>query len=243
MRQLRNITSTSRVAAAVVIVCLSGLSCKLEPGDSNDRPLTLGDIKIALASAAGDNIDIELYGRVADYDVRDSLYDAFGLGLFKHFIEVHDSTGRSVTVFYTLPLAQFLKVDTTTFVTLSYKRIESRSALLIKNKRDSLLCLFGTLLPRELESLEIQGGVQNIRIRSGENPVNTRLTDCGREGDFNMIFGDDFASASVQPAQTAFLFSGSYSYSVTNVANTYLIKNIKACADSIGLFAYAIIKE
>jgi len=243
MRLLRNITSTSRIATAILIVCLSGLSCKLEPGDLNSQRLTLGNIDIALASAAGNNTDTELYGRVAGYDVRDSLYDAFGLGLFKHFIEVHDSTGRSVTVFYTLPLAQFLKVDTTTFVTLSYKKIESRSALLIKNKRDSLLCLFGTLLPGELESFEIRGGIQNIRIHSGEEPVNTRLTDCGREGDFNMIFGDDFASTSVQPAQTAILFSGSYSYAVTNVANTYLIKNTKGCADSVGLFAYTIIKQ
>lgn len=244
MRPLRNTTSSSKILAGIIFVCLSVSSCKLDPVDPNARRLTLGDIQIALVSTLGNRTDIEFNGRVVGYDKVDSLYVAPGLGSYKHFIEVQDTaSGQRLTVYYTLPLAPYLKVDSTLRVVLIYKKIENRSALLIKDKSDSLLCLFGTLLLSDLNLIEAKGGVQNIRILPGNEPLNTRTTACGREGDFNTIFADKFASTSVQPAQTSVLYSGEKSYLVANIANTYLIKNLKGCTDSVEQFAYAVIKQ
>ncbi len=223
---------------------MSLLSCKLDPVDTNAKRLTLGDVQIALISTLGSRTDIEFRGRIVGYDKIDSIYIAPGLGSYKHFIEVQDTiSGERVWVYYTLPLAPYLKVDSTLSVVLIYKKIDTRSALLIKDKRDSLLCLFGTLLRPDLELLEAKGGVQNIRILPGTEPFNTRNTACGREGDFNTIFADNSNSTSVQPAKTSVLYSGEKSYLVANIANSYLIKNIKGCSDSVGQFAYAVIKQ
>ncbi|MEO8166686.1 MAG: hypothetical protein ABI623_00475 [bacterium] len=229
--------STSK--SALVLICMSFLSCKLDPADPNVRRTTLGDVKIMLASTRGNPADVELRGRVTDYDKVDSVYNTH-----KHFIEVRDTiSGRKDTVYYTLPLSPYLKVDTTLRIVMFYKRIENRFALLIKDKRDSLLCLFGTLLLPDLEQLEIKGGVQGIRIIPGTEARATRNTTCGREGDFNTIFSDKFNSTNVQPAQTSVLFSGEKSYLVANIADTYLIKNLQGCRDSVGQFAYAIIRQ
>lgn len=241
MRLLRNSTSNSNIPAAIFFVCMSLLSCKLDPADPNARRLTLGDVHLVLVSTLGSMMDIEFSGRVVG--VRDSLYEEPGVGSFKNFVEVQDTnTGHRLKVYYTLPISQYLKVDTTTRMILIYKRNRSRSALLIKDKSDSLLCLFGTLLLPDLEQLEIKGG-QNIRIIPGNEPSATRNTTCGREGDFNTIFADRFNSTSVKPAQTSVLFSGEKSYFVANIANSYLIKNIKGCTDSVSQFAYVVIKQ
>ncbi len=244
MRLLSNITSSSKNPAAIVLICMSLLSCKLDPADPNARRLTLGDVRLALVSTLGSRTDIEFRGRVVGYDKIDSFYVAPGLGTYKHFIEVLDTiSGDRVWMYYTLPVVPYLKVDTTLHVVLIYKKIAARSALLIKDKSDSLLCLFGTLLLPDLELIETKGGIQNIRVVPGSEPFTTRNTTCGREGDFNTVFADRSNATSVQPAKTSVLFSGEKSYFVANIGNSYLIKNTKGCTDSVAQFAYAVIRQ
>ena len=113
----------------------------------------------------------------------------------------------------------------------------------LKTKSDSLICLVGTLLPHNLDSLQGKTGAQNIRVVPGNEAFNTRVTDCGREGDFNTLFHISQGYANLKPAQTAFITVDERIYLVANIANTYLIKNLNGCPETVGEFAYAVLQQ
>jgi hypothetical protein len=87
------------------------------------------------------------------------------------------------------------------------------------------------------------GGAQNIRVAPGEVALTSRVTACGREGDFNMLFSDNAGFVSVLPAQQTTFVSGERAYLVVNVASSLFIKNMNACPDSVNEFIYIIIRQ
>ncbi len=243
MEQLKNTTSISKLAAAVLAVTFLVASCKMDVIDQNSQRTRLGDIQIAIAGTDVASNDIEVRGRIIESDPnRDSIYTNPRLsGTYKHYIVLDDSTRRD-TVYYTLPVPAKIKSDTVEFV-LIYKKMQNRVALLLKTKSDSLVCLMGTLLPQELAWLPTKAGHQNIRVLSGNEAVATRITDCGREGDFNAFFHISESSANVKPAQTGVLLVDERAYLVANIANTSLIKNTNSCPETVGEFVYVIMQQ
>jgi len=245
MRQLRSIISINNsIAGVIVLAALAIVSCTVDTVDPLSQRTRLGNMQVAIISSRANRTDIEFRGRVTSRDRRDSLYVAAGLGSFKHFVALRDTLTRdTVRVYYTLPLNVQFKVDTTLRVVLIYKQIESRFALLLKTKNDSLVCMIGTLLPNDLEPVQIQSGEQGFRVDVGSDMYASRNTECGREGDYNMIFSTHAGFVDVAPARSGQLQSAEKGYSVYNVANTQVIKDLGTCPNFPTEFAYMIIRQ
>ena len=245
MRQSQSITSISKlglgVCAALAVVGVA--SCKLE-NEAVSARVRLGTIRMATVASVGTRTGFALTGKVTRSDVGDtSAYNVPGVGVFKSFISFRGATSADTArVYYTLPVNAPVRLDTSTYSAV-FVQAQSRAALLIKDKSDSLVCLFGTLLPAEMEPLQAQITAQNLRVKAGDQALDTRATECGREGDFNMLFFDGFGWLSVRPGKTASLTNGDRVYFVANVANTSLIKSTSGCADTVGEFSCMIIKQ
>jgi hypothetical protein len=70
-----------------------------------------------------------------------------------------------------------------------------------------------------------------------------RNSECGREGDYDMLFSTNTASVSVPPVQNGLLQSGEKSYILWNAANTRLVKDLGTCPDFLTEFSYMILRQ
>jgi hypothetical protein len=244
MRLSQSITSISKLkaVACIALAAIGVSSCRLENEPASAR-VRLGTIRIATLASVGTRAGFSLRGKVTRSDVSDtSVYTVAGVGAFKSFISFKSATSPDTArVYYSLPVSAPIRLDTSIYSVL-FAQAQDRSALLIKDKSDSLVCLFGTLLPAELDVLQAQINPQNLRVKSGDQALNSRTTECGREGDFDMLFFDGFGWLSLQPGKTASLANGDRLYFLANVANTSLIKNTGGCVEP-GEFSYMIIKQ
>ncbi len=227
----------------VVIAALLG-GCKLNPIDDSIQRIRMGEITVAFITNRARTPDFEFSGRIRSYDTRDSLYEAPGIGLFKHFLSLRDTASTdSVRLFYSLPANANFRIDSSQRFTFIHRTIESRFALLLKTKNDSLACAFGTLLPEEWLFVLNRAGNQGFRISVGDNLYLARNTQCGREGDFDVIVANNSGNVRVAPARSAILYSGDKAYAVFNVANTRLIKDTGNCPDFVPEFAMMILQQ
>ncbi len=243
MRRLLDITSISKRTGLIVIGLLLG-GCKQDPIDDSIQRIRMGEILVAYITNRGGAPDFEFSGRIRAYDTRDSLYDAPGIGLFKHFISFRDTASTdSVRLFYSLPSNANFRIDSSQRFTFIHRTIESRFALLLKTKNDSLVCAFGTLLPEEWVFVLNRAGNQGFRLSVGDNLYLARNTQCGREGDFDIIVANNSGEVRVGPARSAVLYSGDKAYAVFNVANTRLIKDLGTCPDFVPEFSMMILQQ
>jgi hypothetical protein len=226
----------------IVVALLSG--CKQDPVDDSIKRIRMGDILVAFISNRTVTPDFEFSGRIRAYDTRDSLFEAPGIGQFKHFISLRDTASTdSVRLFYSLPSNVNFRIDSTQRFTLIYRKIDPRFALILKTKNDSLVCAVGTLLPDEWPFVLNRAGNQGFRVSVGDNLYLARNTECGREGDFDIIVANNSGEVRVGPARSAFLFSGDKAYAVFNVVNTKLIKDLGTCAAFVPEFAFMILQQ
>lgn len=235
-------TGTALVLAALLL--LATPACKQDPIDSSIQRLRLGQFQIALITSLRDSSTIVLNGRIRAYDTRDTLYEAPGVGLVKHFVSFRDTVSSdSLRLLYTLPGNLNFRIDSTQRFTLLYRKIDSRFALLLKTKTDSLVCAFGTLLPEEWVFVLNLAGNQGFRVGPGNNLYLARNTECGREGDFDVIFSTAVGTLSVGPARGALMFSGDKVYAVFTVVNTRLIKGSGRCPNFQPEFGIMILQQ
>lgn len=245
MRLSRGITSISKKLGFILILMAALLGgCKQDPIDDSIQRIRMGEIKAAVLTNRASLSDFEFSGRIRAYDTRDSLYEAPGIGLFKHFISLRDTASTdSVRLFYSLPSNVNFRIDSSQRFTFIHRTIESRFALLLKTKNDSLVCAFGTLLPDEWVFVLNRSGNQGFRVSVGDNLFLARNTPCGREGDFDIVVANNSGSVRVGPARSAVLYSGDKAYAVFNVANTQLIKDSGNCPDFVPEFAVMILQQ
>jgi hypothetical protein len=126
---------------------------------------------------------------------------------------------------------------------LIYRRIAARFALLLKTKTDSLVCTFGTLLPEEWVFVLNLAGTQGFRVQAGNNLYLARNTECGREGDFDIIFSSSSGEVRVGPARSALMYNGDRLYALFNVVNTRLIKDLGGCRNFEPEFGMMILQQ
>ncbi len=233
--------SISRIAAALVAVTLLA-GCSTDPQDPQALNRRLGNLVLAVVDSTGEISTAVLTGIIDSSDMNDTTFTVPGVGTYDHHIVFKDTTSNLfLRVYYTLPFDARIRLDPR-LIELRYKKVRERSALLLKNKTDSLVCLFGNLLPEDLQPLLDSAGVQNIKIRRGVESVNIRVNDCGREGDFNTLFDIGPNHLSLYPANYALVQDYDRIYTVVNNANTYLVKNLKGCPETVAEFSYAIIQ-
>jgi hypothetical protein len=243
MRRLHDITSISKRLGLIVISVLLG-GCKQDPIDDSIQRIRMGEILVAYITNRANAADFEFNGRIRAYDTRDSLYEAPGIGLFKHFISFRDTASTdSVRLLYSLPSNVNFRIDSSQRFTFIHRAIESRFALLLKTKNDSLVCAFGTLLPEEWTFVLNRAGNQGFRLGVGDNLYLARNTQCGREGDFDIIVANTSGEVRVGPARSAVLYSGDKAYAVFNVANTRLIKDVGNCPEFVPEFSMMILQQ
>ncbi|MER3524210.1 MAG: hypothetical protein C4326_09125 [Ignavibacteria bacterium] len=229
-------------ALALFVSALSG--CKQDPIDPSIERIRLGEFRVGLITSFTNLNEITMSGRIRAYDTRDSLYEAPGIGSFKHFLSFRDTTTNdTLRLFYTLPSNVNFRIDSTQRFVLFYRKVGERFALLLKTKNDSLVCAFGTLLADEWVFVFNRSGNQGLRVSAGDNVYLARNTVCGREGDFDMIFSAHSGEVRVGPARSALLFSGDKVYAVFNVVNTKLIKDLGRCTDFVPEFAFMILRQ
>lgn len=228
--------------AAVLIATAVFAACVSDPHDPNALNRRMGDLYLAVTDSTGEISTAILTGIIDSSDMNDTTFIVPGVGTFDHHIVFKDTTSNLfLRVYYTLPFDARIRLDPR-LIELRYKKVGSRSALLLKNKTDSLVCLFGNLLPDDLQPLLDAAGAQNIKILRGVESVNIRVNDCGREGDFNTLFDIGPNHVSLYPAQHAIVQDYDRTYTVVNNANTYLVKNLKGCPETVAEFSYAIIQ-
>jgi hypothetical protein len=234
----------------VLLAAVSGLTCSLDPSESTSQRSRLGEVKIAVVASYRNTegvLEMEFRGHVSTpLEPRDSSYTIANVGTFKRRIVLRDtlSTRRdSVTLFYSFPLGLAPRIDPTMTLVFLFKRTATGLGFILKTKSDTLVCMAGTFAGADLETFEAQGGVQNFRVISGNNAHVTRTTDCGREADYNIIFSTNDGSVDVPPTQGASFQSGRYVYTVYNVINTQVVKNVKDCENYSGESAYVILRQ
>jgi hypothetical protein len=168
MSQLKSIMSTNsqtRIVAMIVLVCTALLAtgCKQDPIDPSSQRTRLGTISVAVVATSGIVAEAEFRGRVISLEPRDTSY-TIAPGTFKHLVELRDTlTNRTLKIYFTLPQNAKVKTDTTMRLVCVYKQSGDRSALLLKTKNDSLVCLVGTLPLTELDPVLAKGGEQ-VRV-------------------------------------------------------------------------------
>lgn len=249
MQQSKRTMSTNRLVIALALA-LVGAGCKNDPLGVTSPRSRLGDMKVSVFASYRNTdgaVEMEFRGRVVSpMEPRDSVYNVPGKGAFKRRIVLRDtfSTRRdSVTVFYSFPAGIAVRVDTFMTFVFHYKQTPSGFGLILKTKSDTLVCLAGNLTGAELESFQSQTGVQNFRVSVGPDAYVTRNTDCGREGDYNTLFGVRSGFIAVPPALGGILRDGGLTYSTFNVVNTQIVKNIKNCANYTGEFAFIAVRQ
>lgn len=236
-----NTMSISKRAVMLVAATLIA-ACATDPQDPQALNRRLGDLFLSVVDSTGEISSAVLTGIIDSSDMNDTTFIVPGVGTFDHHIVFKDTTSNLfLRIYYSLPFDSRIRLDPR-LIELRYKKVGSRSALLLKNKTDSLVCLFGNLLPPDLQPLLDAAGVQNIKIRRGEESVNTRVNDCGREGDFNTLFDIGPNHLSLYPANYALVQDYDRIYTVVNNANTYLVKNLKGCPETVAEFSYAIVQ-
>ena len=242
---INNSERIPRLLIACVCVVTFFAGCKLDPKDPDSQRTRLGTMQLAFVASFINTTDFQFGGRLRSYDTRDSSYSETGIGSFKHFFSIRDTTSTdSIRVYYTLPQNLQFHIDTASrrFV-LIYKQSESRFALILKTKNDSLVAMISRLLPNELDPVQAKDGAQSFRVARGNNVYLARNTECGREGDYDMVFSINDGSVAVAPARSGQLLSAEKLYSLYNVVNTQIIKDLNSCAGFVPEFAFMIIKQ
>jgi hypothetical protein len=241
--------SISKTLLAFTLALLV-VSCKSDPLGVTSPRSRLGEMKVAVTASYRNTdgvLEMEFRGRaVSPMEPRDSLYTVAGKGAFKRRIVLRDtfSTRRdSISIYYSFPAGIAVRIDTFMTFVCHYKQTASGFGLILKTKADSLVCLAGNLTGAELESFQPQTGVQNFRVRVGPDAYVTRNTACGREGDYNTFFSVKTGFVSAPPAKGNILKDGALTYSVFNIANTQIVKNIKDCADYAGELGFIAVRQ
>jgi hypothetical protein len=226
---------------AVFVAAFLTFGCKQDPIDPTSQRLRLGDIRVALSSGSTRLSDSGFSGRIIRFGA-DTMVSF--IGSFAGYVRIRDSVAnRIVSILYTLPNNAQVKVDTTMRVICIYKEKGDKSALILKTKSDSLICMIGTLLLGDLEPVQASSGAQGFRVSIGPDLYASRNTTCGREGDFNMMFATTERIIGVAPARTGQLQSAEKLYALYNVANTQAIKNLGTCQTFPAEFAYMILRQ
>lgn len=229
------------LGVVITFTALIAASCKLVPVDPSTHRTRLGDIQLAIASGSNSLAEVEFRGRVIRVGGDTTVAS---IGSFKGYIRLRDTlTNNVISVLYTLPNNIQVRADTTMRVVCIFKQARGRLALILKTKNDSLVCMMGTMLKTELDSLLRKSGAQGFRVAVGSDVYASRYTECGREGDYNMTFSTNDGSVVIPPARSGSLQNGDKAYAAYNVVNTQLIKNLDTCPNFTPEFAYMIIKQ
>lgn len=248
MLQLRNITSINNAGRArtactgILCAVLIVAGCKQDALNTSTPRPRLGDISIAVVRGDSGVSAAAFSARVIKPNGGDTLVPGVG-HFFRHVVLWDSLANRAAAILYSVPRNAFIQSDTNTRVVCFFKRVGSRAALLLKSKNDSLICMIGTLLPDDLASLQAESGAQGFHVASGPNVYTWRNSECGREGDYDMLFSTNTASVSVPPVQNGLLQSGEKSYILWNAANTRLVKDLGTCPDFLTEFSYMILRQ
>lgn len=233
-----------------MLLAVALTSCEMSPINVTSPRSRLGEMRAAIVQTGRSTdgvLELDYRGRVTfPMEPRDSSYNLGTKGIFKRRIVLRDTLsgrGDSISLYYAFPSGIAVRIDTLMTFVMHFKQTATGFALILKTKNDSLVCLAGNLFPSELETFQSRTGVQNFHVSSGNDAYLTRNTECGREGDYNMVFTAKSGFVAVPPAKDAELIDGALTYSVYNVINTQIVKTVKTCPTYAGEFAFIAVRR